>query len=129
MRPPSRDHLPTHPVREAMADRTHWRIRVDGLVACPRIAAGADLAGLLRYEIRDDFVCQEGWSVPAFAGMASSWPMCSPWRAPVPRRSTSVSHPQITSCRSLLSTRRRRCSATGSMAASYQRSTVVRGGS
>jgi DMSO/TMAO reductase YedYZ molybdopterin-dependent catalytic subunit len=48
----------------AQANRSGGGIVVDGLVVCCRTLTPADLALLPRVVIEDDFVCEEGWTVP-----------------------------------------------------------------
>jgi len=48
----------------AHANRSGGGIVVDGLVVRPRILTAADLAPLRRFVIEEDFVCEEGWTVP-----------------------------------------------------------------
>jgi len=39
-------------------------LRVEGLVAAPRVLTAADLAALARVDLAEQFVCEEGWQVP-----------------------------------------------------------------
>ena len=55
------DQLPSHPEHGPASRWEH--LRVDGAVARPLTLTAADLAGLRKAEIVEDFPCEQGWVV------------------------------------------------------------------
>ena len=58
------DELPEHPAGVSEAPKV---LRVLGLVERPISLSPADLASLPAVQVTEDFVCEEGWRVPAQA--------------------------------------------------------------
>jgi DMSO/TMAO reductase YedYZ molybdopterin-dependent catalytic subunit len=67
-----REALPVHPVPAGLAAPEAWRLRVDGLVAQPLDLSMSEVEALGAQARTEDFVCEEGWMVPAqqWAGVA-----------------------------------------------------------
>jgi DMSO/TMAO reductase YedYZ molybdopterin-dependent catalytic subunit len=59
-----RRKLPVHPLRGNETDRQARILRVDGLVRNRLALSLADLQRLPQEQLKDDFTCLEGWSVP-----------------------------------------------------------------
>ena len=59
-----REALPEHPVPAGLAAPEAWRLRVDGLVAQPLALAVSEVEALGAQMRSEDFVCEEGWTVP-----------------------------------------------------------------
>ena len=59
-----REALPEHPVPAGLAAPEAWRLRVDGLVAQPLALSVSEVEALGAQTRSEDFVCEEGWTVP-----------------------------------------------------------------
>lgn len=59
-----RETLPVHPVPAGLAAPQAWRLRVDGLVARPLVLSVSEVEALGAQVRSEDFVCEEGWTVP-----------------------------------------------------------------
>jgi len=66
--PERREALPAHPVPAGLATLEAWRLRVDGLVAQPLALSLREVDALEAQAHAADFVCEEGWVVPAQQG-------------------------------------------------------------
>jgi DMSO/TMAO reductase YedYZ molybdopterin-dependent catalytic subunit len=60
-----REALPVHPVPAEVVALDAWRLRVDGLVGQSLALSICDVEALGAQAYSADFVCEEGWMVPA----------------------------------------------------------------
>jgi len=60
-----REVLPAHPLPAGLAAPAAWQLRVDGLVAQPLVLSLSEVDALEAQAHAADFVCEEGWVVPA----------------------------------------------------------------
>ena len=56
--------LPVHPMPAGLTTPEAWRLRVDGLVAQPLALSIRDVEALGTQARSEDFICEDGWTVP-----------------------------------------------------------------